>query len=127
MKAPTNISSIEATKALPSDKQIIEAWQQFRDFPPGWICDFARAVLALRPLPSTDPEAETRIQENLLDYAMSIAHERELRVTGHRHDEDVAVRSFNAAVQRALVASHRYEGASAGAPSQGVGTGQGRS
>ena len=36
----------------------------------------------------------------LLDYAMQIAHERELRVTGFPHDEDGAKRVFEAAVMR---------------------------
>lgn len=37
---------------------------------------------------------------DLLHYAMAIAHERELRVTGHPHDEDGTVRRFRAAVSR---------------------------
>ncbi|KNE28142.1 hypothetical protein [Achromobacter spanius] len=40
--------------------------------------------------------------ENLLDYAMAIAHERELDVLGHKHNSDEAVDRFKAAVDRAL-------------------------
>lgn len=36
----------------------------------------------------------------LLDYAMAIAHERELEVTGHKHDTEGAVRRFIAACER---------------------------
>lgn len=50
--------------------------------------------------------------ENLLDYAMAIAHERELDATGHKHDSDGAVRRFKAAVERALL-SLRAEGVQA--------------
>lgn len=42
----------------------------------------------------------TQTDENLLDYAMAIAHERELDVLGHKHDSDGTVRRFNAAVER---------------------------
>jgi len=52
--------------------------------------------------------------ENLLDYAMAIAHERELDVTGHKHDSDGAVRRFKAAVERALLSKLRAEGVQAG-------------
>ncbi|SEK09528.1 hypothetical protein [Achromobacter sp. NFACC18-2] len=40
--------------------------------------------------------------ENLLEYAMAIAHERELDVLGHKHNSDEAVDRFKAAVERAL-------------------------
>lgn len=48
------------------------------------------------------PPTDEQIQEAepLLDYAMQIAHERELRVTGFPHDEDGAKRVFEAAVMR---------------------------
>ena len=39
---------------------------------------------------------------NLLDYAMQIAHERELHVTGHKHDSEGATASFIAACERAF-------------------------
>jgi len=52
--------------------------------------------------------------ELLLDYAMHIAHERELDVTGHKHDSDGAVRRFKAAVDRALLSKLRAEGVQAG-------------
>lgn len=41
-------------------------------------------------------------KESLLDYAMAIAHERELDVLGHKHNSDEAVERFKAAVERAL-------------------------
>lgn len=47
-------------------------------------------------------EPEFQSPESLLDYAMAIAHERELQVGGYKHDEHAAVRSFNLAVQRAF-------------------------
>lgn len=46
--------------------------------------------------------------EILLDYAMHIAHERELAVTGHKHDSDGAVNRFKAAVDRALAPPCEY-------------------
>jgi len=52
--------------------------------------------------------------EKLLDYAVAIAHERELEVTGHKHDSEGAVRRFKAAVDRALLSKVRAEGVQAG-------------
>jgi len=52
--------------------------------------------------------------EKLLDYAVAIAHERELEVTGHKHDSEGAVRRFKAAVDRALLSKLRAEGVQAG-------------
>jgi hypothetical protein len=54
--------------------------------------------------------------ENLLDYAMAIAHERELDATGHKHDSDGAVRRFKAAVECALLSKLRAEGVQAAEP-----------
>ena len=51
------------------------------------------------PLYTTPQPTQTQAVA-LLDYAMQIAHERELRVTGFPHDEDGAKRVFEAAVMR---------------------------
>ena len=51
------------------------------------------------PLYTTPQPTKTQAVA-LLDYAMQIAHERELRVTGFPHDEDGAKRVFEAAVMR---------------------------
>lgn len=40
------------------------------------------------------------VTNNLLDYAMQIAHERELHGLGHKHDSEKAVELFNAACRR---------------------------
>lgn len=56
--------------------------------------------------------------ENLLDYAMAIAHERELDVTGHKHDSDGAVSRFKSAVGRAMASAPV---ASPAAPQRDVG------
>ena len=62
--------------------------------------------------------ADSEVQENstipdpisvLTDYAMCVAHERELRVTGHPHDEDLAVQNFQAAVMRSFRTKVRYK------------------
>ena len=62
--------------------------------------------------------ADSEVQENstipdpisvLTDYAMCVAHERELRVTGHPHDENLALQNFQAAVRRALRTKVRYK------------------
>lgn len=45
----------------------------------------------------------------LTDYAMCVAHERELRVTGHQHDEDLALQNFQAAVMRTFRTKVRYK------------------
>ncbi|VUZ28989.1 Uncharacterised protein [uncultured Comamonas sp.] len=47
----------------------------------------------------------TEDEGTLLDYAMAIAHERELNVLGHHHDSDGAVLRFRSAVRRALRAT----------------------
>ena len=47
----------------------------------------------------------TEDEGTLLDYAMAIAHERELNVLGHHHDSDGAVLRFRSAVRRALLAT----------------------
>ena len=44
--------------------------------------------------------AQAAVGAPLLDYAMQIAHERELRVTGNHHDEDGAKLRFEAAATR---------------------------
>ena len=62
----------------------------------------------------TDHNNAAQPGENLLDYAMAIAHERELDVTGRKHDSDGAVRRFKAAVERALLSKLRAEGVQAG-------------
>jgi len=62
----------------------------------------------------TDQNDAAQPDENLLDYAMAIAHERELDVTGHKHDSEGAVRRFKAAVERALLSKLRAEGVQAG-------------
>ncbi|WP_315136788.1 hypothetical protein [Achromobacter marplatensis] len=62
----------------------------------------------------TDQNDAAQPGENLLDYAMAIARERELDVTGHKHDSDGAVRRFKAAVERALLSKLRAEGVQAG-------------
>jgi len=62
----------------------------------------------------TDQNNAAQPGENLLDYAMAIAHERELDVTGRKHDSDGAVRRFKAAVERALLSKLRAEGVQAG-------------
>lgn len=62
--------------------------------------------------------ADSEVQENstipdpisvLTDYAMCVAHERELRVTGHPHDENLALQNFQAAVRRAFRTKVRYK------------------
>lgn len=62
----------------------------------------------------TDQYNAAQPGENLLGYAMAIAHERELDVTGHKHDSDGAVRRFKAAAERALLSKLRAEGVQAG-------------
>lgn len=61
---------------------------------------------------------DSEVQENstipdpisvLTDYAMCVAHERELRVTGHPHDEDLALQNFQAAVMRSFRTKVRYK------------------
>lgn len=50
------------------------------------------------------PEEARGVDAELLDYAMQIAHERELEVTGHKHDSEGAVRRFRSAAKRLLAA-----------------------
>ena len=54
---------------------------------------------------SAAPPHPTEDEGTLLDYAMAIAHERELNVLGHHHDSDGAVLRFRSAVRRALLAT----------------------
>lgn len=49
-----------------------------------------------------EAEVDTPTPEDMLNYAMYIAHERELHVGGHKHDEPNAIERFNAAVQRLI-------------------------
>ena len=51
-------------------------------------------------LESAFAPAQPAVGVPLLDYAMQIAHERELRVTGSHHDEDGAKLRFEAAAMR---------------------------
>lgn len=60
----------------------------------GW--NDAKAQIAKPVTVPNDAETE------LLDYAMAIAHERELCVLGHKHDSDAAVDRFRSAVRRML-------------------------
>ena len=81
----------------PTDAEILELASQY------WHCldetesateiELVRAALAKWGQPAQEAEP-------LLNYAMQIAHERELRVTGFPHDEDEAKRIFEAAVMR---------------------------
>ncbi|VFR96442.1 Phage protein [plant metagenome] len=66
--------------------------------------DLARLALGFAAQPAATPaavqEQDAPSDDELLNLAMYIAHERELDVTGHPHDTDGAVRRFNAAVAR---------------------------
>lgn len=60
------------------------------------------AIEADRKRRYEEAEVDTPTPEDMLSYAMYIAHERELRIVGHKHDEPNAIERFNAAVQRLI-------------------------
>jgi len=60
------------------------------------------AIEADRKRRYEEAEVDTPTPEDMLSYAMYIAHERELRIGGHKHDEPNAIERFNAAVQRLI-------------------------
>ncbi|CAB5514628.1 hypothetical protein LMG26857_03687 [Achromobacter anxifer] len=60
---------------------------------------FAAAMAAQEaPVPSIDAQVS-----DLVDYAMAVAHERELEVQGHKHDSPGAVRRLQSALRRELI------------------------
>lgn len=67
----------------------------------GVISQIDNMVAGLVQPPTASPQAaDTGAAAPLLDYAMQIAHERELRVTGNAHDEDGAKLRFEAAIKQ---------------------------
>lgn len=69
------------------------------------VIEAQEAPAAAAPVVLPEPIAQTEDEGTLLDYAMAIAHERELNVLGHHHDSDGAVLRFRSAVRRALRAT----------------------
>lgn len=57
-----------------------------------------RAALASAAQPAAAQQSE--VEDTLVEYAMQIAHERELHVLGHKHDSEGALQRFRSAVAR---------------------------
>lgn len=65
------------------------------DMERGWM---ARAALASAAQPAAAQQSE--VEDTLVEYAMQIAHERELHVLGYKHDSEGALQRFRSAVAR---------------------------
>jgi len=68
---------------------------------------FVRTALArfgAQPAAATHQQG-LQVAEGLLEYAMQIAHERELQVLGNKHDSEGAIARFRSAVNCALAAT----------------------